>query len=72
MHKQTNIRKKNKKKTLNLINHIKNIRKKNNVNLMGVLRLAFKHDPQGAAKIMSNICKDDEKVSKLVDKLIKS
>ena len=39
---------------------------------MDVLRLAFKHDPRGAAKIMSNICKDDERVSSLVDKLIKS
>ena len=38
---------------------------------MDVLRLAFKHDPRGAAKIMSNICKDDERGS-LVDKLIKS
>ena len=36
-----------------------------------MLRLAFKHDPKGAAKIMSNIYTDDQRVSNLVDKLIK-
>ena len=65
------MKKKNYKETLKLIYKIQNV-KKNNVNWMDVLRLAFKHDPRGAAKIMSNICKDDERVSSLVDKLIKS
>lgn len=62
---------KSKKYYLNVIKQIENIRKKNNVNWMDMLRLAFKHDPKGAAKIMSNIYTDDQRVSNLVDKLIK-
>ena len=62
----------NYKKSLKLIMQIQNIRKKNNVNWMDMLRLAFKHDPKGAAKIMANIYTDDQKVSNLVDKLSKS
>ena len=46
-------------------------KKKNNVNWMDMLRLAFKHDPK-ATKIMSNIYTDDQRVSNLVNKLIKS
>ena len=64
--------KSNYKKSLKLINQIQNIRKKNNVNWMDMLRLAFKHDPRTAAKIMSNIYTDDQRVSNLVNKLIKS
>ena len=37
-----------------------------------MLRLAFKHDPKNASKIMSNIFTDDQRVSNLVQKLIKS
>jgi hypothetical protein len=39
---------------------------------MDMLRLAFKHDPDSAAGIMSNIYTDDQRVSNLVKKLIKS
>ena len=60
------------KKSIKLIMQIQNIRKKNNVNWMDMLRLAFKHNPKAAAKIMSNIYSDDKRVSNLVDKLIKS
>ncbi len=60
------------KKSLKLIKQIQKVRSKNNVNWMGILRLAFKHDKNGAAKIMSKIYKDDDKVSSLVDKLLKS
>mgnify|MGYP001212370435 CR=1 FL=1 len=67
-----NKKKTNYKKSLKLIHQIQNIRKKNNVNWMDMLRLAFKHDPHGAAKIMSNIYTDDQRVSNLVNKLIKS
>ena len=62
----------NYKNSLKLIMQIQNVRKKNNVNWMNMLRLAFKHDPKRAAKIMSNIYTDDQRVSNLVDKLIKS
>ena len=62
----------NYKNSLKLIMQIQNVRKKNNVNWMDMLRLAFKHDPKRAAKIMSNIYTDDQRVSNLVDKLIKT
>ena len=64
--------KSNYKKSLKLITQIQNIRKKNNVNWMDMLRLAFKHDPKTASKIMANIYTDDQRVSSLVDKLSKS
>ena len=62
---------KNYKKALKIINKIQNIRKKNNVNWMDILRLSFKHDPKNSAKIMANIYKDDQKVSNIVKKLVK-
>jgi len=56
---------------MNVINKIEAVRKKNNVNWMNLLRLAFKHSPKQTAKIMSKIYLDDSKVSKLVKKLSK-
>ena len=38
-------------KYLKIINKIENIRKKNNVNWMNILRLAFKKSPKEAAKM---------------------
>ena len=49
---------------LKLINQIQNIRKKNNINWMDMLRLAFKHDPKNASKIMLSIYREDQRVSK--------
>ena len=45
--------KKNSKYYLSVIKSIENIRKKNNVNWMNLLRLAFKKSPKEAASIMS-------------------
>ena len=59
------------KKNLEIINKIQKIRSKNNVNWMNILRLAFKHDPQNASKIMSKINTDDKKINDLVKKLKK-
>ena len=59
------------KEALKLINKIQDIRKKNNVNWMDILRLSFKHDPKNSAKIMSNIFTDDQKISNIVKKLVK-
>ena len=64
----------NKKKVksyLKIIKNIENIRKKNNVNWMNLLRLAFKHSPEQAAHIMSRIYVDDNDISKLVKRLAK-
>ena len=62
---------KNYLKSEKIIGKIEKIRSKNNVNWMDILRLAFKHDPKNAAKIMSNIYSDDQKVSNIVKKLVK-
>ena len=59
------------KKYHKIINQIEKIRRKNNVNWMDMLRLAFKYDPKGAAKIMSKIYSDDIKIGKLAKKLTK-
>ena len=62
----------NKKKAANylkIIKQIENIRKKNNINWMNILRLAFKKSPKSTAKIMSKIYIDDNKISRLVKKL---
>ena len=65
------INKEKTKKYLIIIKRIEKIRKKNNVNWMNLLRLAFKHSPKQAAKIMSKIYIDDNNIGKLVKKLTK-
>ena len=52
-----------------IINQIKKIRSKNNVNWMNILKLAFKHDPRNASKIMKKINYDDKKISQLLKEL---
>ena len=60
-----------KKKNYNkIINQIQKARSKNNVNWMDVLKLAFKLDPKKASKIMKKINYDDNKISKLLKKLV--
>ena len=59
------------KKNLVLINKIQKIRSKNNLNLMNLFKLSFKHDPKNAAKIMSNVFNNDKKISSLVGQLTK-
>ena len=61
--------KKNSKYYLSVRKSIENIRKKNNVNWMNLLRLAFKKSPKEVALIMSKIYSDDAKISALVKKL---
>ena len=60
-----------KKNYSSIINKIKNLRSKNNVNWMNILRLAFKLDPKNASKIMKKINYDDKKISNLLNKLQK-
>jgi hypothetical protein len=65
------MKKKNKSKNyLKIISQIENIRKKNNVNWMDILRIAFRNNPVATAKTMSKIYTDDKKISYLVKKLI--
>tara|TARA_B100001029_G_scaffold179371_1_gene188632 strand:- start:1734 stop:1925 length:192 start_codon:yes stop_codon:yes gene_type:complete len=60
---------KNNLKNEKIIGKIEKIRSKNNVNWMDLLRLAFKHDPKNAARIIKKIHTDDKKISSLVKKL---
>ena len=52
-----------------IINQIQKIRSKNNVNWMNILKLAFKLDPKNTSKLMKKINYDDNKISKLLNKL---
>ena len=52
--------KKRKKNYLRIISQIENIRKKNNVNWMNILRIAFKNNPSATAKVMSKIYSDEK------------
>ena len=54
---------------LKIIRKIEKTRKKNNINWMDILRLAFKYSPIEAKKIMIKIYQDDTKISKLIKKL---
>ena len=69
--------KKNKKdeikvtKGLKLVNQIQKIRSKNNKNWMDLLRLALKLDHKSTSKILSEIYKDDQRISKLAKKIYK-
>ena len=56
---------------LNIIDEIEKIRSKNNVNWMDVLRLAFKHSPEEAKKLMQKINNEDDRISELFKKLSK-
>ena len=64
------MKKKNKGKNyLKIISQIENIRKKNNVNWMNILRIAFEYNPNTTAKVMSKIYSDDKRIGVLVKKL---
>ena len=58
------------KKSLKLVNQIQKIRSKNNVNWMDLLRLSLKLDHKSTSKILYQIYKDDQKISKLAKKLL--
>ena len=54
---------------LEIINKIEEIRSKNNINWMNVLRLAFKYAPDEAREIVSKINVDDNRIGELLKKL---
>lgn len=53
---------------LSVIDQIENVRSKNNVNWMEILRVAFKNAPEEALDIMKKIDKSDNKISELMKK----
>ena len=54
-----------------IIDQIESVRSKNNGNWMDILRIAFKYSPTETAKVMSQIYKEDQKISTLAKKLEK-
>ncbi len=54
---------------LEIINDVEKVRTKNNVNWMDILRLAFKHAPSDAKKLMKKINSHDTKISELLSEL---
>ena len=57
------------KKTSILIREIEKTRSKNNKNWMDLLRLACKYAPFKAKKVLKEINKNDQKISKLLKKV---
>ena len=49
-----------------IINKIQDIRSKNNINWMDLLRIAIKKDPKNSTKVISNIYQSDSDISDLV------
>ena len=57
---------------LEIIDEIQKIRSKNNVNWMDILRIAFSHAPDEAAKVLAEIYKEDKKLNNLAKQLTKN
>ena len=66
------MKKSNLKKANKIIKEIENTRSKNNKNWMDLLRLAFKHAPHKAKKVLKEINKNDQKISKLLKRVSSS
>ncbi len=60
-----------KKNYSRIIKNIQNLRKKNNINWMDILRLAMKHAPNETKKLLKNINNYDKKISKEVNSITK-
>ena len=63
--------KKNKNNYLEIINKVEKVRSKNNINWMNILRLAFKHAPKEASRLIKKINSEDKRISFLLKKLSK-
>ena len=57
------------KKYLKAIDQIEKTRSQNNINWMDVLRLAIKHSPEKAIKLIKQINKKDQKISKIFNRI---
>ena len=59
------------KKHNQIIKKIENVRKKNNVQWMNILRIAIKSSPKDTNKVIKKINSNDKAISKLVSSLSK-
>tara|TARA_Y100001935_G_C17148468_1_gene429203 strand:- start:278 stop:475 length:198 start_codon:yes stop_codon:yes gene_type:complete len=55
-----------------IVKNIENLRKKNNINWMNILRLALKYNPKETKKLLKKINSFDKKISNEVNSLTKS
>ena len=55
-----------------IVKNIENLRKKNNINWMNILRLALKYNPKETKKLHKKINRFDKKISNEVNSLTKS
>lgn len=60
---------KNYNQAIKIVNKIQKIRSKNNKNWMDLLRLSLKLDYKATSNILSEIYKDDKKITALIKKL---
>tara|TARA_B100002019_G_scaffold238743_1_gene213951 strand:- start:2176 stop:2364 length:189 start_codon:yes stop_codon:yes gene_type:complete len=54
-----------------IIKMIENVRKKNNIQWMNILRIAINSSPKEAKKVIKKINENDKKISHLVSRLAK-
>jgi hypothetical protein len=54
---------------LKIIDEIEQVRSKNNINWMDLLRIAFTYAPKEAKKLMKKINHEDNRISDLIKKL---
>ena len=67
--KYNNLREKNIKRRLNILNLIENTRKKNNINWMNIVRTSFINSPKNTKIILKKITSDDKKITGQKEKL---
>jgi len=60
-----------KKKYSQIIDKIENLRKKNNINWMSILRLAMRHAPKETKELLKKINNFDKRISKEVNSITK-
>tara|TARA_B100000963_G_C22136712_1_gene455717 strand:+ start:100 stop:312 length:213 start_codon:yes stop_codon:yes gene_type:complete len=59
------------KQRLKFVDQIQKLRSKNNKNWMDLLKLALKLDPKKTSKILTQIYKDDIRITKIARKISK-
>ena len=57
---------------MKLLDEIQEVRSKNNINWMDVLRLAFKYCPEEARELVGRINSEDQRISELFAQLAQS
>ena len=67
---KTKLKKFNSTQFNKIINEIQKIRKKNNINWMNILKVAYKHAPNETSQIFKKIIQQDKNINTVSKKLI--